>query len=171
MTPAVILLLFFQCCCVSGQLNFSPLVNLALKVSVDEVNKQSSRFNLHMPTSSVVRQLTQVRDNTYDILLNFKIKETVCRKNTRRTDRCHFKQGRFANDPGISEVQAYFSPFLLFLNSKELCWSLVRVDSMSAAPLGISCIANTGALGSSSESSSEEVFFWGTRRFPMRSFS
>ncbi|XP_050974675.1 secreted phosphoprotein 24 [Labeo rohita] len=149
MTPAVILLLFFQCCCVSGQLNFSPLVNLALKVSVDEVNKQSSRFNLHMPTSSVVRQLTQVRDNTYDILLNFKIKETVCRKNTRRTDRCHFKQGRFA----------------------ELCWSLVRVDSMSAAPLGISCIANTGALGSSSESSSEEVFFWGTRRFPMRSFS
>ncbi|XP_052422102.1 secreted phosphoprotein 24 [Carassius gibelio] len=141
MTPAYILLFFFQCCCVSGQLgyDFSHLANLALKVSVDEVNRQSSNFNLHKPTSSVVRQITRGRDNTYDILLDFGIKETVCLKNTRRPfwSSCHFKQGQ--------------------LVSKKLCSSLVRVGSISAAPLGISCLADTAAFGSSSESSSEEV--------------
>ncbi|KAF4109435.1 secreted phosphoprotein 24 [Onychostoma macrolepis] len=147
MTPAYILLLFFQCSCVSGQLvsgyNFSPLANLALKVSVDEVNRQSSNFNLHRPTSSVVRQITPGRDNTYDILLDFGIKETVCPKYTRRPYRnsCRFKQGRLA--------------------SEKLCSSLVRVGSMSVAPLGISCMA---AFGSSSESSSEEVIIRRTGR-------
>ncbi|XP_073701729.1 secreted phosphoprotein 24 [Garra rufa] len=150
MTPAVIMLLFFQCCCVSGQLllryNFTPLANLALKVSVDEVNRQPSNFNLQRPNSRVVRQITRVRDNTYDILLDFGIKETVCRKHTRRPylDRCPFKQGR--------------------LTSQELCSSLVRVGSRSVTPLGISCIADTASLESSSESSSEEVIIRGTRR-------
>ncbi|KAK2905213.1 hypothetical protein Q8A67_007012 [Cirrhinus molitorella] len=140
----------------TGQLlryNFSPLANLALKVSVDEVNKQSSNFNLHRPTSRVVRQITQVRDNTYDILLDFGIKETVCQKHTRRAymDRCRFKQGRFT--------------------SKKLCSSRVRVGSTSVAPLGIRCIADTAAFESSSESSSEEVIIRGTRRVSMGSFS
>ncbi|XP_016405290.1 secreted phosphoprotein 24-like [Sinocyclocheilus rhinocerous] len=155
MTPAYILLLFFQCCCVSGQLgnNFSHLANLALKVSVDKVNRQSSNFNLHRPTSSVVRKITLGRDNTYDILLDFGIKETVCLKYTRRPyrNRCHFKQGRLA--------------------SKKLCSSLVRVGSISVAPLGISCLADTATLGSSSESSSEEVIIRRIGRVPLGSLS
>ncbi|XP_067299634.1 secreted phosphoprotein 24 [Pseudorasbora parva] len=158
MTSTFILLLFIQCCCVSGQLlmryNFSPLADLALKVSFDEVNRQSRYFNLHRPNNRVVRQITLVRDNTYDVLLDFGIKETVCQKYTRRTymDSCLFKRGRFA--------------------STKLCSSLVRIGSMFAAPLGISCIANTAAaLGSSSESSSEEVIIPSTGRAPLGSFS
>ncbi|XP_067266601.1 secreted phosphoprotein 24 [Chanodichthys erythropterus] len=157
MTSTFILLFIFQCCCVSGQLllryNFSPLADLALKASVDEVNRQSSSFNLQRPTSRVVQQITLARDNTYDILLDFGIKETVCLKFARRShmDSCLFKRGRFA--------------------SQESCSSLVRVGSMSVAPLAISCIADTAALGSSSESSSEEVIIRGTGQTPLGSFS
>lgn len=86
-------------------------------------------------------------------------------------DSCLFKRGRFAVRPLLKSLLApcyrsdipftniglrYFSPFLLF-QVVESCWSLVRVGSMSVAPLGIRCIADTAALGSSSESSSEEV--------------
>ncbi|XP_051760881.1 secreted phosphoprotein 24 [Ctenopharyngodon idella] len=157
MTSTFILLFFFQCCCVSGHLwlgyNFSPMANLALKVSVDGVNRQSSNFNLHRPTRRVVQQITLVRQNTYDILLDFGIKETVCLKYARRTymHSCLFKRGRFA--------------------SEESCSSLARVGSMSVAPLGISCIADTAALGSSSESSSEEVILRGTGQAPLGFFS
>ncbi|XP_043104770.1 secreted phosphoprotein 24 [Puntigrus tetrazona] len=152
MTPAYILLLF-QCCCVSGQLvlryNFSPLANLALKVSVDEVNRQSNSFNLHRPTNSVVQQITLGRDNRYDILLDFGTKETVCLKYTRSPYRngCRFKQGHLA--------------------SKKSCSSLVRVGSTSVAPLSISCTAETAAFGSSSESSSEEIIIQQTGRVPL----
>ncbi|XP_016424471.1 secreted phosphoprotein 24-like [Sinocyclocheilus rhinocerous] len=136
--------------------NFSPLADLALKVLVDEVNRQSSNFNLHRSTTRVVRKkkITLVRDNTYDILLDFGIKETVCLKyNTRRPymDSCLFKQGRLA--------------------SKVLCSSIVRVGSMFVAPLGIRFIASTAALGSCSESSSEEVIIRRTGRVPLGSFS
>ncbi|XP_051565288.1 secreted phosphoprotein 24 [Myxocyprinus asiaticus] len=112
----------------------------------DEVNRQSSNFNLYRANNRVVRQITLVGDNTYDILLDFGIKDTVCLKYHRRTytDGCIFKQRPFT--------------------SMELCSSLVRVGSGLAAPLGISCVAATDALGSSSESSSEESIVRGQNR-------
>ncbi|XP_077073038.1 uncharacterized protein LOC143723966, partial [Siphateles boraxobius] len=39
-----------------------PLADLALKVSVDEVNRQSGNFNLHRTNSRVIRQLSIIRD-------------------------------------------------------------------------------------------------------------
>ncbi|XP_051998769.1 LOW QUALITY PROTEIN: uncharacterized protein LOC127655162 [Xyrauchen texanus] len=140
MTSVHILLIFLQCCCVSGQpllgYYFKPMADVALRVSVDEVNRQSSNFNLYRATNRVVRQISQVGDNVYDILLDSGIKDTVCLKYHRRTyvDGCIFK----------------WSPFM----SMEQCSSLVPVGSGLAAPLGISCVAAPNALGSSSESSS-----------------
>ncbi|XP_056320714.1 secreted phosphoprotein 24 [Danio aesculapii] len=126
---------------------------MALKASADAFNRQSSHFSLHRPTNKAVQQITLVRDNTYDILLDFGIMETDCLKYARRAymDSCLFKRERLA--------------------SKELCSSLVRVGSMFVAPLDISCIADVDALRSSSESSSEELFFQRTRPAPLRSFS
>lgn len=135
---------------------------------------------------SLSSKITLVRDNTYDILLDFGIKETVCLKFARRShmDSCLFKRGRFAvrplsllapcyrsDIPFTNIVLIHFSPFLLCFKSQESCSSLVRVGSMSVAPLAISCIADTAALGSSSESSSEEVIIRGTGQTPLGSFS
>ncbi|ROJ66274.1 hypothetical protein DPX16_16537, partial [Anabarilius grahami] len=128
--------------------------------------------------------ITLVRDNTYDILLDFGIKETVCLKHARRTymDSCLFKRGRFAVRPlgylySLPVTGQTFTNIvlrhlsLLCFKSQESCSGLVRVGSMSVAPLGIRCIADTAALGSSSESSSEEVIIRGTGQTPLGSFS
>ncbi|XP_042619018.1 uncharacterized protein LOC122146046 [Cyprinus carpio] len=85
-------------------------------------------------------------------------------------------------------IVRYFSPFLLFLKSNELCSSLVCVGCMFVAPLGISCLVrcpsglprrphkpcpkwHTLDLWTSSESSSEEVIIRQTGRVPLDSFS
>ncbi len=106
--------------------------------------------------------ITLGRDNTY-ILLNFLIKETVWNTPGDIQDYLPFQTGTSCGKTSfiVFSVSLLFVAghihftntisHLLFLKSQKLCSSLVRVGSMSVAPLGISCMADTAAFGSSSK--------------------
>ncbi|XP_066497521.1 secreted phosphoprotein 24 isoform X2 [Hoplias malabaricus] len=136
MTSALVKLLFLPCLCISGlplvMFSFGPLADSALKASVAEVNAQSPTFNLYRETNPAVQQIKLVDVNTYDFILNFDLKQTVCEKHhSASPDLC---------------------PFSFALSS--LCSSYVRISGQTLSLLDLHCGPSAG--GSSSESSSEE---------------
>ncbi|KAL7881931.1 hypothetical protein AOLI_G00087800 [Acnodon oligacanthus] len=138
MTSASVLLLFLPCLCSSGlpvvTHNLRLLADLALRASVTQINERSPSFALYRATNQSVKQIKLVSFNTYDFILNFGLRETVCLKHQAGfPDRC---------------------PFTLRLFRSVQCSSYVRVSGDFISLLDLSC--GPRALISSSESSSEE---------------
>ncbi|KAL7865512.1 hypothetical protein SRHO_G00107590 [Serrasalmus rhombeus] len=138
MTSASVPLLLSACLCISGlpvvMDNLELLADLALRASVTQINDRSPSFNLYRATNQSVKQVKLVGFNTYEFILNFGLRQTVCLK----------------HQPGFPDR----CPFSLKLFRSVQCSSYVRVSGDFISLLDLSC--GPRALSSSSESSSEE---------------
>ncbi|KAI4874067.1 hypothetical protein NFI96_018471, partial [Prochilodus magdalenae] len=124
--------------------DFGLLADLALRASVAKINERSLTYKLYGASNLSVKQVTPnalssikfVGFNTYDLMLNFGLRETVCLKRQLRfPDRCPSSLRRFKS---------------------VRCSSYVRVSGEVISLRGLSCGPRAASSSSSSESSSEE---------------
>ncbi|KAJ8352758.1 hypothetical protein SKAU_G00242340 [Synaphobranchus kaupii] len=141
MKAAVLCLVLLQSVCGSGvplfQVGLAPIAQKAVGMSLASINGQSTGVNLYRVTHSSVKKVVPVGMNTYDLMLNFGIRETVCPKASGSDpDKCNFKQGFFV--------------------SSASCSSRVRVSSELSELVSLTC-SRADSSSSSSESNSGEV--------------
>ncbi|XP_027020056.2 uncharacterized protein LOC113654236 [Tachysurus fulvidraco] len=98
-------------------LNINLAADTAISASIAEMNERSLAFSLYRATYKDVIQIKQVDFNTYDLIINFGIRETMCLKPlTVSLDRCQFKWG-------LSKVKhkTYFSfTAVIRINTNEV---------------------------------------------------
>ncbi|XP_066544292.1 secreted phosphoprotein 24 [Amia ocellicauda] len=139
--------------CYSGLPAFpldQPIAEQALNVSITQVNARSRGLNLYGITKSSIKKLIPVGPDSYNMLLSFTIRETVCPKDSGLDpDSCDFMRGRFA-------LVASCSSRVLF-TANEVQSASVRCSQSSSS--------------SSSESSSEEMMPMFPRRQGRRPYA
>uniref|UniRef100_W5MWB6 Secreted phosphoprotein 24 n=1 Tax=Lepisosteus oculatus TaxID=7918 RepID=W5MWB6_LEPOC len=73
-----------------------PLAEHALNASIAHVNAQSRGPNLYGITRSFIRNVIPTGQDSYNMILNFGIQETICPQNSGKDpDECDFKTGHF----------------------------------------------------------------------------
>ncbi|XP_053352947.1 secreted phosphoprotein 24-like [Clarias gariepinus] len=128
----LIMLIFLQCHCVSGWVlwNINLAADSALLASVAKMNERSLTYNLYRATYKAVSQIKLVDFNTYDLTLNFGVRETMCLKPLAvAPDRCQFKWSLYMPE--------------------HKCRSYVRVSGGFISLRGVSCSVHP--VSSSSE--------------------
>ncbi|NP_001291100.1 secreted phosphoprotein 24 precursor [Esox lucius] len=136
---AVLLLALLQALCCSGvpqyQSDLASMSEKALGVAMTQVNKLYAGLRLYRVTRGSVKRVVPIGLNTYDLMLNFGIKETDCLKSSGEDpQRCAFRLGFFVTPAS--------------------CTSRVRVSRDLAEVVSLNC----GKDSSSSSESSEETF-------------
>ncbi|XP_061092101.1 secreted phosphoprotein 24-like isoform X1 [Conger conger] len=144
MKVAILSLVLLQCLCCSGrpplQVDLAPAVQKAASMSLARVNTQSSGANLYRITHSSLKKVIPVGINAHDLMLNFRIRETVCPKaSDTDPEKCNFKLGFFV--------------------ATASCSSRVRVSSGLSELVSLRC-SRSDSSSSSSESNSGEALRW-----------
>ncbi|GAA6110181.1 secreted phosphoprotein 24-like [Tachysurus ichikawai] len=133
MRSALISFVFLQSHCITGwpvMLNINLAADTAISESIAEMNERSLTFSLYRATYKDVSQIKLVDFDTYDLIINFGIRETMCLKPlTVSLDRCQFKWG--------------------LSKPVHRCSSYVRVSGGVVSLMGMSCSVH--AVSSSSE--------------------
>uniref|UniRef100_A0A674DA66 Secreted phosphoprotein 24 n=1 Tax=Salmo trutta TaxID=8032 RepID=A0A674DA66_SALTR len=140
------------------QSELASTADKALVVTMTQVNNLYAGLRLYRVTRGSIKRVVPLGLNTYDLIMNFGIKETDCLKSSGEDpQRCAFRVGFFV--PAAS------------------CTARVRVTAEFTQVVSLNC----GQDSSSSESSSEEVRggcsvlpapgFSEATRFPSHSFS
>ncbi|XP_024281958.1 LOW QUALITY PROTEIN: secreted phosphoprotein 24 [Oncorhynchus tshawytscha] len=135
----VLLLALLQSLCCSGlplyQSELASTADKALVVTMTQVNNLYAGLRLYRVTRGSIKRVVPLGLNTYDLMMNFGIKETDCLKSSGEDpQRCAFRVGFFV--PAAS------------------CTARVRVTAELTRVVSLNC----GQDSSSSESSSEENF-------------
>ncbi|KAK6325130.1 hypothetical protein J4Q44_G00044720 [Coregonus suidteri] len=136
----VLLLALLQSLCCSGlplyQSELASMADKALVVTMTQVNNLYAGLRLYRVTRGSVKRVVPIGLNTYDLMINFGIKETDCLKSSGEDpQRCAFRLGFFV--PAAS------------------CAARVRVTAEFTQVVSLNCGQDSS---SSSESSSEENF-------------
>ncbi|XP_072496848.1 secreted phosphoprotein 24-like isoform X3 [Notamacropus eugenii] len=112
------------------------MMRKALKASLEKVNSQSQNPNLFQAYKSSVRRVNFMNENDLTMDIDFKIRETECRKASENPpSTCDFKIGYYA--------------------STAFCRSTVEISSGQVQNVWVRC---HHAFSSSESSSSEEIF-------------
>ncbi|XP_029112750.1 secreted phosphoprotein 24 [Scleropages formosus] len=140
MKLTVLVLVLLQGLCCSGFPLFQPgivaMARQALGASLRHVNNLTAGTNLYGVTYSSIKRIIPIGLSSYDMILKFGVRETVCPKSrTADPETCNFRRGHFV--------------------SAASCSSRVRLTADVSELVFVRC---GSASSSSSESSSEEVF-------------
>ncbi|XP_056157119.1 secreted phosphoprotein 24 [Lampris incognitus] len=120
----------------------ASMSNRGLVVALAEVNSIYAVSRLYQVTRGSVTRVIPLGQDTYDLLMTFGIKETVCLKSSGEDpQKCAIRPGFFVSSPA--------------------CSSRVRVSAQSALVVSLKC----GHDSSSSEESSEEIMSRGRQQF------
>ncbi|XP_067084339.1 secreted phosphoprotein 24 [Osmerus mordax] len=138
-SSGLVLLVLLQCLCCSGvpvlRSSFRPMAQWAVRMTQDQINQRSARPRLFRVANSVVERIAQVDMTTYDLHLDFDVRETVCSKGLEPyLDVCRFRSRK--------------------RQMEVSCSSVVRVAGQFSRLQSLDCMP---AQSSSSESSSEEM--------------
>ncbi|NP_001117023.1 secreted phosphoprotein 24 precursor [Salmo salar] len=135
----VLMVALLQSLCCSGlplyQSELASTADKALVVTMTQVNNLYAGLRLYRVSRGSIKRVVPLGLNTYDLIMNFGIKETDCLKSSGEDpQRCAFRVGFFV--PAAS------------------CTARVRVTAEFTQVVSLNC----GQDSSSSESSSEENF-------------
>ncbi|KAM4698705.1 secreted phosphoprotein 24 [Rhinophrynus dorsalis] len=82
------------------------ILGVAVNASLARVNSQSWGSNLFRVTNRFIKNLLMPSPMDFDIIIEFRVRETICNKNSARDpESCDFKMGHYMEATCTSEVQ------------------------------------------------------------------